>query len=103
MDYTDQPISSLLRGPLLFTPQGRVVLASIGFYLTSALLFWLGVFEHPSANDLGYVLAFCAFWPVTTFFSFLVLSAPYFSPSWFQAVFVALGAFMPIAYVWAHG
>lgn len=101
MDYTRQPVSSLLRGPLLFTPQGRVVLASIGVYLTIALLCWLGVLKHPLAKDLSYVLIFCAVWPFITFWLFIRVSAPYFSPSWLQAVFVAIGAFMPIAYMWS--
>lgn len=102
MDYTHQSVSSLLRGPLLFTPQGWVVLASIGVYLTIALLCWLGALNHPLAKNLSYVLSFCIFWPFITFLLFVRSSAPYFSPSWLQAMFVAIGAFMPIVYVWAH-
>lgn len=102
IDFTHQPVSSLLRGPLLLTPQGWVVLASTGVYLTLALLFLLGALDHPFLLKCpSCVLIGCVAWPFITFVFFVRGSAPYFFPSWLQAMFVAIGALMPIAYVWS--
>jgi len=70
MNYTNKPVSSLLRGPLLHTPQGRVVLASIGVYLILGLLFWLGIIALPSGKNLRAILFICISWPFITFLFF---------------------------------
>jgi len=39
MDYTKQSVSALIRGPLISTPQGWVVLGSVGIYPILAIAF----------------------------------------------------------------
>jgi hypothetical protein len=87
MDYTHQPVSSLLRGPMLHTPQGWVVLASIGAYLILALLFWLGAIGLPLGKNLGSVVVVCLFWPFITFLLFVKHNISDFSPSWRSCLF----------------
>lgn len=88
---------------MLHTPQGWVVLVSIGIYLILALLFWFGVIGLPLGKNLESILVVCLFWPFITFLLFVKHNISDFSPSWSRASFVAICAFAPVAYVWVHG
>ena len=103
MSYDQRPVSDLLRGPLLHTPQGWIVLASAFVCLVLALLYWGGVLDLPRAKTLDMVLTCCIFWPFITFLQFLKYNAPDFSPSWGNALLAAILAFAPIAYVLVYG
>ena len=62
VDFSNQPLGNLLRGPLLHTPQGQVVIVVAIGYLALALLFGLDRTERAAnldflAEDIGYGVA----------------------------------------------
>jgi hypothetical protein len=69
MDYGNRPVTELLRGPLLHTPQGRVVLATASFYAVAALLSWLFGVNPLFANSSAFFVV-CLAWPFITFLYF---------------------------------
>lgn len=98
MSYDRLPVTELLRGPVLRTPQGWVVLASAVLYASVALLAFFGG-VHPSlGKTTGAVLVLCAFWPLITFLVFVRSSSPTFGASFPKAAYVAAVALCPIAY-----
>jgi hypothetical protein len=99
MGYDRRPVVDLLRGPLLHTPQGWVVLASGILYGLVALAgAYLGV--SPSiAQSPGAFFAICVSWPLITFLFYVRSSSPHFKASVSQAVRVAVAALAPVGYV----
>ena len=103
MTYESQPVVNLLRGPLLRTPQGWVVLAGLCSYLLLALLFSLEAIKPPLGKDISSAVVICFFWPLITFLFFCKEGAPNFEPSWRQAALVGICALAPIGYVLVYG
>ena len=98
MDYDRLPVTQLLRGPVLHTPQGWVVLASVALYAGLALLAALIGVSPVLAKTPGAFFVVCVSWPLITFLMYVRSNAPSFSPSLSGAVHVAIVALCPIAY-----
>ena len=103
MSYANQSAISLLRGPLLHTPQGWAVLATVAVYVFIAAILALGFSTPPLGKDLASILVVCAIWPFITFLIFVKHNLPDFRSSWGNAVFVSICAIAPIAYVGIYG
>jgi ABC-type lipoprotein release transport system permease subunit len=103
MSYAHLPVSQLLKGPLLHTPQGWVVLASIGIYLGLACLLWLGFIAPPAGKNIEASVVACLFWPLITFLFFVKTNLPDFQASWSKTFLVAVAALAPIAYACIYG
>lgn len=99
MDYTNQSVSALIRGPLVGTPQGWVVVASAIAYAALALAFFVFGLTPPMGKSVGGAVVTCASWPGVTFLLFVKHGLPSFAPSWRGALFLAVGAAAPALYV----
>ena len=99
MSYDRRPVMDLLRGPLLHSPQGWVVLASAVLYALLALAGALLGVSPLFAKSPGAFFSICAFWPFITFLFYVRCGSPTFSPSVSQAAHVAVAALAPVAYV----
>ena len=98
MDYAHAPVSKLLAGPLLKTPQGWVCLgASIG-YLGVALFYVLTEASPPFGWSSGKASTLFAVWPVLVFLYFIKDNLPDFAPSWKAAGWQALVACLPLLF-----
>jgi hypothetical protein len=98
VDYGRLPVSALLRGPLLHTPQGLVVLAWTGAYLLAALVaylygwtFWQGKFK------LGFI-ALCFAWPALIFVMFIRDNRWEFERSWRKATWLVIYGALPLLF-----
>lgn len=101
MDYDRLPVAQLLRGPLLHTPQGWVVLASVALYAGLALLAALLGVSPTLAKTPGAFFVVCLSWPLITFLMYVRSNAPSFNASLSRAVHVAIVALCPVGYaVW---
>lgn len=97
MDYTHAPVSRLLSGPLLKTPQGWVCIGSSLAYLGAALYFFLVAEASPPFGwSSGKTSTLFAIWPVLLFLYFIKDNIPDFSPSWKAAGWQAFIASMPL-------
>lgn len=99
MTYANQPVAKLLRGPLLRTPQGWLVLAGLAGYWLLALLFGIGALIPPLGKDLGSAVVVCLAWPLITFLYFVKNGLPDFEASWGRAAMVGACVLAPVAYV----
>jgi hypothetical protein len=99
MDFSNQPLSSLLRGPLLNTPQGQVVIATAVCYLALAVLISLGLVVPPIKSGMPGAIVGCFVWPFIVFLYFVKSGLPSFTPSWFEAAFLALCSFLPVGFI----
>jgi len=99
MNYSNAPVSMLLRGPLLCTPQGWVVLASIAGYGALGGAVFAFDLTLPVAKSPGGILVFCVAWPLITFMYFVKSGMPSFNWSWPKAAWLAFVALAPVAYV----
>jgi hypothetical protein len=95
-DYSNQSIAALLRGPLISTPQGWVVVASVIFYAVLALALTVFGFSPPLGKSLGWALGLCAAWPFIVFLVFIKIGLPSFAPSWTRAAFLTVCASAPL-------
>ncbi len=103
MSYANRSITSLLRGPLLHTPQGLVVLVVLAVHL--ALL----PFVHTGSISLlgkssttGMVI--CLSWPLITCLYFIregVSTTPEFKPSVPRALWILLIGMAPTLWPFA--
>ncbi|MDQ8022922.1 MAG: hypothetical protein REI94_13875 [Moraxellaceae bacterium] len=102
MDYFHSPVSRLLKGPLLHTPQGMVVLATGAVGLAGAIA-W-GLFELGPAlgKSAGQLTVMCLGWPIIIFLLFVKNGAPGFHPSWRQTMYLLVGALGLPVYLWWH-
>lgn len=98
MSYDQRPVLELLQGPLLHSPQGWVVLASILLYGGIAGLGWVLGVSPLIAKSSSTFFVFCAAWPFITFLYFVRGSAPHFAPSIARTVELAITALLPIAF-----
>jgi hypothetical protein len=103
MDYTRQPVAALLRGPLLRTPQGNVVLLFTACYLIAAVLVGLFGFAPWAGWTSGKFVAVCLAWPLILFLYFVRDNQPSFLPSWSSATWLSLCGAAPPLYMLFRG
>jgi hypothetical protein len=96
MDYTHAPVSLLLRGPLLTTPQGWVCIGASAAYIGAALFFSLTETVPPFGWSRGKTSTLFAVWPALLFLYFIKDNLPDFSPSWKAAGWHAFIASLPL-------
>jgi hypothetical protein len=104
-DYYTRPLGSLLKGPLLKTPQGRVVVGTIIGYLILAFLLAIEVVAPPNKMEVSNAIGFCVMYPLIIFVIFLKYGVfPHSSlrPSWFYVAFFTLCAFIPFGVLLQH-
>lgn len=101
MDYTRSPILSLLRGPLLFTPQGWVVVFTLVACWSWAAVVWAsGNNTWPFGADVGRTLGQLIVWPLLVFLFYIRLCMPHFRTSWRDTALLALSALaLPLFHV----
>ena len=99
VDFSNQPLENLLRGPLLHTPQGQVVIVVAIGYLALALLFGLGLVIPPIKSGVSGAIIGCLIWPFIVFLFFVKNGLPSFKPSWFEAAFLAVCSVLPVVLV----
>jgi hypothetical protein len=93
------PVSSLLRGPLVRTPQGWVTVASaIASWFWAAYVVATGASE-PIAQEPGRAVTLLIIWPFLVFLFYVRLSMPHFRSSWVQACLLAVSALALPAFV----
>lgn len=99
MDYTRTTVFTLLRGPLMFTPQGWVVLATSAACWSWAAYLWLSgssiIGAHEAERELVLLLA----WPLLVFLFYVRLCMPHFRASWTQTAYLAVTAVSLPAFV----
>lgn len=99
MNYSNQPIGALLRGPLLKTPQGQIVLITLLCYCALAALIALDVVAPPLGKTVGSAVVTCVAWPLIVFLFFVKQGAPDFRSSFWDAVTLIAVALLPVAFV----
>ena len=99
MNYSNESIFALLRGPLLRTPQGLVVLLNGVVYLTLAIAYGVLDFTPPVNKTPETAVAFCLGWPLIFFMMWIKQGIPSFKASGWDAAFLILVACVPAAYV----
>ena len=67
MDYRGQPVTALLRGPLLHTPQGIAVLAFSALYLLLAALYAFADLAPRPGWRAASIIGLCLAWPIILF------------------------------------
>jgi hypothetical protein len=98
MDYGKLPVTALLRGPLLSTPQGRVVLLYLVAYLAAAALVWLLQLPPPIGKTPEVFIELCIAWPFIVFLMFVRDSSPTFAASWATAAWLILYGALPVLF-----
>ncbi|MGN6829869.1 hypothetical protein [Paucibacter sp. M5-1] len=90
MNYASSPIRWLLQGPLLFTPQGWVVLASALTYWSWGAYVWITgqvpLFWKDASDALTLLLA----WPFVVFLCYVRSSSPHSQASWWETFHLLL-------------
>ena len=99
MDYTRQPVTALLRGPLVSTPQGLVVITCAVAYLGLAVAYLAFGLSPPLGKTRGAAVVVCVSWPLIIFLVFVKQGIPSFAPSLAKSLFLTLYASAPILYV----
>src|SRR6218665_221213 len=92
MDHLRSPVLSLLRGPLLFTPQGWVVLLTLLACGAGAAVVWAGGSVWPFGPDAGRALSLLLAWPVLVFLFYIRLCMPHFRASWRDTALLTMSA-----------
>lgn len=98
MDYSNQSVSALFRGPLRSTPQGWVVLACAFVYAVLGLVFSFFEITPPLGKSVGAAISICISWPLIVFVMFVKQGIPSFAPSWLGAAYLGLVSAMPVLY-----
>lgn len=96
LDYGRLPVSALLRGPLLHTPQGLAVVFWTVAYLAAAGVVWLFHLSPPFGKTLEVFFAICLVWPFVVFLTFIRDSKADFRSSWVTAAWVAFHGALPL-------
>ena len=92
MDHTRSSVFSLLRGPLLFTPQGWIVLAnSISCWSLIGASWLIHAPIHFAEMENRTALLLGA-WPIVVFLFYVRLCMPHFQTSWVQTVLLGISA-----------
>ena len=100
MDYSRLPLMTLLRGPVLHTPQGLVLVVSSALYILLGVAS-LGFGDTVTSLDTVKKLWIgCFFMPVILFVLFVRGNSPNFSPSIPRALWGGFLAALPIFVVW---
>jgi hypothetical protein len=81
MDYLRSSVMHLLRGPLLYTPQGWVVLATAAIGWGFASVAWVTGLSIFGEQLTGKELTLALVWPLLVFMFYLNLCAPHFKAS----------------------
>ncbi|MFM2058704.1 MAG: hypothetical protein RLY71_3089 [Pseudomonadota bacterium] len=101
MNYTNRSVADLVKGPLVHTPQGWIVMLTICIYAAYAVAHLLGTAPIQLTRSREAELALCVFWPCITCLFFVRHNLPDFTPSWSRAAQVAACAVAPLlAAVW---
>jgi hypothetical protein len=95
VDYGKLPVTDLLRGPLLHTPQGLIVVVYALVYLGAGAVVWLLQLPPPIGKTLEVFLTLCLLWPFIVFLMFVRHSNPAFNPSWTTASWIAVYGALP--------
>jgi hypothetical protein len=98
VDYGRLPVSRLLRGPLLHTPQGLVVVAWTGAYLLAALVAYLVGWSPWQGKFQSGFIALCFAWPVIVFVMFIRDNHPEFKRSWGRATWLVIYGALPMLF-----
>jgi hypothetical protein len=98
MDYTTASVGSLLRGPLLHTPQGWICVVTLITYIVVAIAVVLFGASAPFAKTTSAALVLCATWPFITLLFWIKGSQPSFASSWAKAVWLLVVGVAPIAF-----
>lgn len=100
MSYANRPITDLLRGPLLHTPQGLAVLIVGAVYLVLLPFVYVDAISiFGKATGAGIVI--CLFWPFITFLYFLragISTTPDFKPSILEALWLLFIGMLPVLF-----
>ena len=99
MNYARESVGALLRGPLISTPQGLIVIASAVAYAALAFAFLMHGLTPPFSKSIASAVIVCASWPFIVFLQFIANGLPSFTPSLSRAAFLALCAAAPALYV----
>ena len=94
MNYENLPISALLKGPLLHTPQGWVVMCFSALYLLLAVTLEVSGVD-PWRGFLN-ATGFCVVWIFFLFAVFISAGRPSFVASWRKGILIAIIASAPI-------
>jgi len=98
MDHLHSPITDFLRGPLLSTPQGWVVIGFSAIYLIFGfLILWIGLPQIFSLKT-DVLATICFLWPGILFLYFVRVSSPSFFPSFLEAAWLCFYAIAPIGF-----
>ena len=92
MDYTRSPVMDLLKGPLLFTPQGWVVLAICGACWSWAAFSWLTDSPVVIGQDASKGLVMLLAWPLLVFLFYVRVCMPHFKASWAKTAYLVAAA-----------
>ncbi len=96
MDYTRSSVVALFRGPILRTPQGRVLIALCAVYLVLAVIAFVFSDVAPPFLKLTAFAGWCAFMPVLLFLFYIKSNQPDFEPSIKEAGWSLVVGLIPI-------
>jgi len=92
MDYERSSVFSLLRGPLLLTPQGWVVLITAATCWAAAIYLGITGGLGSLTQEPGRTLTLLLTWPFLVFLFYIRLCKPQFQSSWKQSALLAASA-----------
>lgn len=97
MSFSWRPIGDIVRGPLIDSPQGRVVIVVAVIYVI--LIGWIGLdMGLPFGKSKDGSIAICILWPIVTFLYFLregLSTTPEFKPSVLGTIWILIVGFAP--------
>ncbi|MBC9248960.1 hypothetical protein A9179_01600 [Pseudomonas alcaligenes] len=96
MNFSQQPISTILKGPLLSTPQGIACILFSAVAIITGTLYLLLPASLSSHKFLGFGGAIFI-WPVLLFVIFVKHSMNDFRPSWWATAMVSFYGLIPFA------
>lgn len=100
MDYSNHSVSALLRGPLISTSEGWVVLLSFLAYAALAVAYGVFGVNPPMGRSAGTAVTGCLIWPFIVFLFFVKNGLPSFKSSAWGTAFLVLCSAMPVIYTW---
>lgn len=96
VDYGGRPVTDLLRGPLLHTPQGLVVVIYAAAYVCAGALVWILQLAPPIGTTREVFGVLCITWPFVVLLMFVRHSSPTdFRPSWVTAAWLVFYGALP--------